>query len=227
MRGLARMMITAPWRRGPATAPRETETEGVVVVSREGSVRRMAQKYPHLLPADSSADSFDVWLAATGTSVPVEELADLYADICLLAGWALPEPIQIDVLSDSPAEVIPDPMPVPVALPGLTKLTAADAARRFRDWLFECRRDGTYTSAEVSALYEEHCRAEDLIPHPENEMRPHLQRLGGVKKAPVDINVKTKDGKRRNRSVRWIFKAPASFLETVPWPELPDWKEAA
>lgn len=241
MLALAKMMTAGPWWRGPSTDPRETmptcrAVDGGAMRPRAGAVRRMAEKFGHLLPADSSAAAFDSWLAATGTDVPADELADLYADICLLAGWPVAGDGAVMPADPAAASDAIEPAPcTPAAVSSRQiKLGTAEAALRFRDWLFECRRDGTYTSAELTDLYAEHCQAEDLIPHAENEMRRHLQRLGGVKKSNVTIHVKTHRGRERNRNVRWVFQTPKAFWEThrleavdVPWTELPDRRKAA
>jgi len=73
------LRVLQPWRRRPApSAPIPRDPAAAC-----SAARRAFARWPHLLPADSSLETFAVWCIEQGAEPSVE----LYAEVCALAGW--------------------------------------------------------------------------------------------------------------------------------------------
>lgn len=86
--------------------------------------------------------------------------------------------------------------------PLLPALRGDFAAIAFLEWMRQNGRGGSLSSAELTALYSEHCAESQHVPTGENVMRKHLAHLPGVKKMQSD---QTSDAGRRTRNYYWII----------------------
>ena len=237
---------TEPVRTGPAA---EVEVAGDAPPSAAISAR--IARCEKLKPEDDKLESFVSWVARNGGAIDdPDELLAQYAWMCRVAGWdkaSEPEGFSRTPAKTSPLP-IPDPAPVaetspapakrgkkqkapkadkaPAAreitpAPVKTTLRAEEAAERFLEWVRLSRRDGTYSSNELTDLYRQHCRAEDLIVLHENVLRPALLQLDGVIKHQLDTG-----GKHRHRPVRWTIAKAATVVDDIPWADLPRRKAA-
>lgn len=116
----------------------------------------------------------------------------------------------------------------PVA--GRQKLRPHEAAERFVEWVRIAGRCRTYNSPDLTDLYREHCRAEDLVELHESVLRPALQALPGVNKTQSDGYASRKGGKKdRKRYFMWTIEAlPVATDDAIeadegaaPWTPLP------
>lgn len=64
------------------------------VVRSESAVQRAAKRYPGKLPSRPGRVAFLAWLKDLGETAEGDDLEDLYADVCEVAGWS-PAPLDI------------------------------------------------------------------------------------------------------------------------------------
>lgn len=234
-----------PVRTGPAA---EVEVAGDAPPSAAISAR--IARCEKLRPKDDTLESFIEWMAEHGGRIDdPDELLAQYFWMCAAreqAANAEPRPL-------APAEVAPITEPAPVAetppppakrtkkqkappadkapvareitpAPAKVTLRAELAAERFVEWIRLARRDGTYSSNELSTLYQDHCRAEDLVVLHDNVLRPAMLKLPGVTKRQLDNGGKR--GKQRHRPFRWTIAKAATVVDDIPWADLPRRKAA-
>jgi hypothetical protein len=225
---------TEPVRTGPAA---EVEIAGDAPPSAAISAR--IARCEKLKPEDDKLESFIAWVAKHGGPLDdPDELLAQYAWMCRAAGWdKAPEPDPLPIPEPAPVAQTPPPpakrgkkQKAPKATPAdkaptareiapspaKTTLAASVAAERFVEWVRLSRREGTYSSNELTDLYREHCKAEDLIVLHENVLRPAMLKLDGVIKHQLDTG-----GKHRHRPFRWTIAKAATVVDDIPWQELP------
>lgn len=240
---------TEPVRTGPAA---EVEVAGDAPPSAATSAR--IARCEKLKPEDDKLESFVSWVARHGGAIDdPDELLAQYAWMCRVAGWdKAPEPegfsrtpaktSPLPIPESSPvAETPPAPAKrgkkqkappadkAPVAreitpAPAKVTLRAELAAERFVEWIRLARREGTYSSNELSTLYQDHCRAEDLVVLHDNVLRPAMLKLPGVTKHQLDNG--SRSGKQRHRPFRWTIAKVATVSDDIPWADLPRRKAA-
>lgn len=217
-----------PVRTGPAA---EVDVAGDAPPSAAISAR--IARWEKLRPTDDSLESFVAWVADHGGQIDdPDELLAQYAWMCRAAGWdkatepdplPIPDPAPVAKSSPIPAKPakvakLPTEREI-TAAPARTTLKAAEAAERFVEWVQLTGRTGSFSSNELTALYREHCKAEDLIELSDNVLRPALLKLPGVTKHQLDSGAKR--GKQRHRPFRWTISGAATVSDNIPWKELP------
>jgi len=218
------LRATEPVRTGPAA---EVEVAGDAPPSAAISAR-IAQS-EKLRPKDDKLESFVSWVARHGGSIDdTDELLAQYAWMCRAAGWdKAPEPEPVPIPELAPVAKSP-PIPAKPAkaptereitpAPARVTLKAAEAAERFVEWVQLTGKSGSFSSNELTALYRDHCKAEDLIELSDNVLRPALLKLPGITKHQLDSGAKR--GKQRHRPFRWTIAKAATVADDIPWPEL-------
>ena len=250
MWGLARHLkrterrATAPVRTGPAA---EVDVAGDAPPSAAISAR--IARCENLRPKDDTLESFIEFVAERGGRIDdPDELLAQYFWMCAareIAANTEPRPL-------APPNVVAEPDPSPVAetppppakrkkqkappadkapvareiapAPAKVTLRAELAAERFVEWIRLARREGTYSSNELLTLYQDHCRAEDLVVLHDNVLRPAMLKLPGVTKHQLDSGAKR--GKQRHRPFRWTIAKAATVVDDIPWSDLPRRKAA-
>lgn len=215
------------FRDGDPRDPDKSQAVGAVLRRRDG-----------LMPADPAFDVFVRWW--TAQSGPLEDAEELLAQWAWLESHRAhpaPDAVPPDLVTvvpaaaaapvdnDTPPASVAPPPATPVTgggrlrtVPGRRKLRASEAAERFVDWIRLCGRAGLYNSDQLSALYLEHCRAEDLVALHDSVLRPELQQLPGVIKQQSSEIYLRKGGKRdRRRQYLWTILAEpeATVAETA------------
>lgn len=195
-----------------------------------GAALRAFEAHPHLRPASLERDDIEMWLAVYGGGDDGEDLLALAE----LSGWPIAESVAEVAVVALPAPAKPaKPVavkparvaPAPAVLPGRLELTASRAAEAFVAWMRMTGRTGTYKSKALTKLYQEHCRADDVVELHENVLRPALQQLPGVKKSQDNKLVATKHGgTHRKRAFLWTIEPSLSVSDDIPWQDL---REAA
>lgn len=169
------------------------------------AARRMALRFPHLLPASNSMADFAAWAARLSPDADAEELADLYDDVCRVAGWFHED-------ENVAASVTEEPHVLPALAP-------TEAAKRFAAWVVAESRQGSYVSEALTALYVEHCEAIGHEPVPQAVLRRHLAHIPGIKRGKqetVGMRVRGGGKERRLRSQEWrLFPTTPETAETA------------
>lgn len=219
-------------------------TDVPAILARElGStpMQRALARWPHLAPRDGSVDAYLDWIA-TFPEGDIEAVFDLdagHAVMCRLAGFEpVAEPTAetvAEAMSPPDNPVSPPDMATPEGdatemsplgdieveadevMTGPVTLKAPEAAERFVEWVrLAGKANVAFTSNEFTAIYRQHCEAEELTALPDNVIRSALAALeDDVRRTRDDKYM----GKRRRRGVRWTI-LPAPEAELIPWPEL-------
>lgn len=193
------------------------------IIRDAGVARRMFYRFPHLSPADRSAEAFEGWCARNGHEFEtLEDMAECYLTLCELNGWPLP--IVEAAVEDRPSQSEPSPV-APAFVPVVDEPTEAavvasrrllsfdEAAAEFVAWVRIEGRCDTYSSEQLTALYEEHCAAEDLVPVSQGHLRSALEKLDGVSRWQAK---KRKSG-QRHRPVRWTIRPSTASSDEIPF----------
>lgn len=215
---------TEPVRTGPAA---EVEVAGDAPPSAAISAR--IARCEKLRPKDDKLESFVAWLAEHGGEIddPDELLAQYFWMASAIGRDKTPEPEPQPVAKSPPIPAKPAKAPTEREItpaPARITLKAAEAAERFVEWVQLTGRTGSFSSNELTALYREHCKAEDLIELSDNVLRPALLKLPGVTKHQLDSGAKR--GKQRHRPFRWTIAKAATVADNIPWTDLPARKAA-
>ena len=230
---------TEPVRTGPAA---EVEVAGDTPPSAAISAR--ISRSEKLMPKDDTLESFVAWLSKHGGQIDdPDELLAQYFWMCAAREQAAntqPEPLITAMIPAEPSPAVAakaisakpaKPKKAFRAVPvdktptareiapssARTTLAASAAAERFVEWIRLSRREGTYSSNDLTALYREHCKAEDLIVLHENVLRPAMLKIAGVIKHQLDTG-----GKHRHRPFRWTISKIATVSSDIPWTDLPN-----
>lgn len=212
MRRLAQaaLALVTPWRgRQPTTiTDHEPPRAAWLVADAPTAARRMALRFPHLLPSSDSMTDFAEWASRLSPDADAEELADLYDDVCRVAGWFHDDKNVIEEAQDNPTSCEIRPALEPHA-----------AANRFAEWIVVNARQGSYVSEALTALYIEHCEAIGHEPVPQAVLRRHLAHIPGIKRGKQETVGMRKAGsgrERRLRSQEWrLFPTTLETAETA------------
>ena len=226
MWGMAALLHRRTARREPVSLVREPAPSVAVPVARDAGVaRRMFERFPHLTPANQSAEAFEEWCARHGYEFDtLEDMAECYLTLCEINGWPLPSleqsaeerPSQPEPPPIAPAIIatVDDVEDEPVAEPAPRRLLSFDeAAAEFVAWIRIENRCDTYSSEQLTTLYEQHCAAADLVPVSQGHLRAALEKLDGVKRWQAK---KRKSG-QRHRPVRWTIRPLDASSDEIPF----------
>lgn len=179
---------------------------------------RCAKRYDRLLPKEPTPQSFSAWLADLGEDLDPDDAASLWLDVCELAGWpespilvGSGQPV-ISSIDRQPDLFVSPEDAINAAVADLAAVRRAawgpeKAAKKFRGWLVSTGRAGTYSSAELRALYSSYCAEIKREESSENHMRKCLLKLRGVSKLVADAGGQRK-GSRRERETKWTITQP-------------------
>lgn len=220
-----------------ATAPPSVPVEGGMETSRssaEAFARLGSWDFPK--PTTQSLGSFVKWWIENGGELDhiddVDELTALHQ--WFWSRQSQPEPEQnTEEPPMAPIATVSHPLPAekppardvqsPLAR---TTQQASEAAERFVEWVQLSGKAGSFNSQELSELYREHCRAEDLVPVAENMLRAALIKLH-PRVTKTQLDKKAERGKSsRKRNYRWTIAVGATVSTNIPWPELPQRRAA-
>ena len=169
--------------------------------SPRSAVLRMAKKYPHLLPADSSVETFSAWHVAQGNQRDTKlwpDLTDLHQDICTLAGWDDPDPIVTPLVTKAHAQMdlirllrSGEPVASQTVLTARWRVVDSTVSKWVDEW------EGRGLVSRVSRVSGRQRRVKSII-------------LGG-------------STSKHTHAVQWARHMQEAKVEeaNIPWPELP------
>lgn len=222
--------VSRRWRGAAgAAAPAVEARPDRAPAGAETAVHRAMRLWPRKFVADETAGAFDALCDDLGVEIyDPDWRAELHR--CQLEVQGLDRP-EILRLVEAPA-VEPDALDAvdveSPAKPFRPRLDPERAAHAFVEWVRNEARCGAYSSKQITALYQEHCRAEDFIAVADNMLKKHLVRVPGVYKEQDDTLASAAEGHRRHRAYRWTINSdslPDNVVDMI-FPALPDRRAA-